>query len=227
MRNSKLSERKPKEQKMAENEIAENEVDESKDDDDVAEGESLDPSRPVVDILDPETCPNALKDFYTADQRQAIRDRIADGSVVSVLKRVKMSAKSSGTSKAEYWPYISYRAVRSPGMTALAGGRSDAKVKLPDNYKDLSDVQKKQADNRNQDGACDYFNYGYVLTISAPIRNFLSSKIENPEKAIDKAVAQIMKTGLFKTKEAALAVVIRQRQDNGMPLPAAYATASE
>jgi hypothetical protein len=184
-------------------------------------------TREAVDILRPETCPPALKKFYNDVQRENISEQVKAGNIVAETKQVKISAKKSGTGKAEYWPFILYRAVQAQGMTALAKGKVVASKKLPDNYKDLDEKGKKIADAQFEDGACDYFNYGYGLTITQPIRVLLASKIGGVDKEIAKQVAQVMKTGLFGTEDAAKDFVIAQRKSLSMAVPDAFADTDE
>lgn len=172
-----------------------------------------------VDICKPETCPNPLKKFYTDSERAIILKAVENGDIVTTTKNVKISAKKSGTGQAELWPFIHYKAVKDPGITALSRGLKRASVKLPENFKTLSDAKKKQAENDNRDGACDYFDYGFTLTITQPIRIMLDSKIGGVDKEIDKQVSQVMKTGLFATEILAREFVTAQREKNKVEIP--------
>jgi hypothetical protein len=179
--------------------------------------------RVPVDILKPETCPPALKKFYTDDQRARIQAELTAGNIVTEEKNVKISKKNSGSGKDELWPFVLYRAVQAPGMTALAKGNARAAKKLPEDYDKLTGNEKLRADNANEDGACDYFNYGYGLTITQPIRVMMASRIGGPDKEIDKQVRQVMKTGLFATEDMARDFVVAQRKTIGMSVPDAFA----
>lgn len=176
--------------------------------------------RKVVDLLEPATCPKALQKFYTDAERTAIRKGLESGDIEMILKKVKVSAKKSGTGQAEFWPFKFYRAVKVPGMTVLSRGLGRASVPKPENYKDLSADKKRKADIDARDGACDYFNYGWVLTITQPIRIMLEGSLGGVDKAIAKQVTQAMKTGLFASEAEANQWVISQREKLGLEIPA-------
>jgi hypothetical protein len=174
--------------------------------------------RTEIDILDPSTCPKPLKKFYTDSMREAIAARVSSGEVKTRRKYVKLGAKSSGTKQVEYWPFKYYFAVKSPGATALAGGRVDPKPDLPADWKSKSDEDKAAWKVTNRDGVLDYFNYGLGLYLVQPIRNFMIDELQGVDKAISKQVAQMMKTGLF-TEDEARDVVLAQRKARGEELP--------
>jgi len=175
--------------------------------------------RVTVDICKPETCPNPLKKFYTELQRKNILAAVAAGDIVVSVKNVKISAKKSGTGQAELWPYVYYKAVKGPGMTALSRGLTRASAPLPENFKSLTGKKKETAENDHTDGACDYFDYGFTLTITQPIRIMLDSKIGGADKQIEKQIKQVMKTGLFATDDAARIFVISQREKLNLEVP--------
>jgi hypothetical protein len=174
--------------------------------------------RVPVDICKPETCPKPLQKFYSDKERENILKAVAAGDIVTSVKNVKISAKKSGTGSAELWPYIHYKAVKGPGMGILSRGLTRASVKLPDNYKSLSAAKKLVADADNTDGACDYFDYGFTLTITQPIRIMLDSSLAGVDKQVDKQVRQVMKTGLF-TEDQARTFVINQREKLKLEVP--------
>ena len=182
--------------------------------------------RQPVDLLKPETCPPALKKFYTDDQRAEIARHIEQGNIVAEAKMVTIKKKNTGTGRDETWPFILYRAVQVPGMTALAKGNGRAAKPLPEpeELKKLSERDQLKAKNAAEDGACDYFNYGYGLTISQPVRVLLASRIGGPDKEIDKQVRQVMKTGLFASEDMARSFVIAQRKTLNLSVPDAFAT---
>jgi len=175
--------------------------------------------RVEVDILKPETCPPALKKFYNDTEREGIRMALEAGTVVSERREVKVSKDKSGTGQEERWPYILYRAVKQPGMSTLARGKAEAAKDKPDNYNELTEQQQKKADIDARDGACDYFNYGFSLTLMQPIRVMLANSLGGVEKEIEKQIAQVMKTGLFPSAETARAFIIKQRAEQGMEIP--------
>jgi len=187
------------------------------------ETEQVSDVRVPVDILKPDTCPPALRKFYTQDQRDRIEAEVKAGNIVTEEKNVKISKKNSGSGKDELWPFVLYRAVQAPGMTALAKGNARAAKEKPEDYDKLDENAKKRADNANEDGACDYFNYGYGLTITQPIRVMMASRIGGPDKEIDKQVRQVMKTGLFASEDMARDFVINQRKTMNMSVPDAFA----
>lgn len=167
-----------------------------------------------VDILKPETCPPALAKFYDEKMRENVRFGLENGSIVTETKQVKISAEKSGTGKDELWPFILYRAVKPQGMTLLARGKGEASKEAPADYDKLSDKDKVKADFDMRDGACDFFNYGFSLTIMQPIRVMLASKVGGVDKEIAKQVTQVMKTGLFADENAAKDFVLNQRKAN-------------
>jgi len=175
--------------------------------------------RVPVDICKPETCPNPLKKFYTDQQRANILAAVKAGDIVVSEKNVKISAKKSGTGQAELWPFVYYKAVKGPGMTALSRGLTRSSAPLPENYKSLTGKKKETADNDHIDGACDYFDYGFTLTITQPIRIMLDSKIGGADKQVAKQIAQVMKTGLFATETLARDFVIAQREKLNLEVP--------
>jgi hypothetical protein len=176
--------------------------------------------RVVVDILKPETCPPALRKFYTEQERDAIRLGLENKQIVTEQRDVKVSKDKSGTGQEERWPYIVYRAVEAPGMTALARGRAQAAKDLPENFDKLNENQQKRATFESRDGACDYFNYGFSLTLMQPIRVMLANSLGGVEKEIEKQIAQVMKTGLFSTADDARTFIIAQREKQGLEIPA-------
>lgn len=175
--------------------------------------------RTLVDILKPETCPKALAKFFSEADRAAIAKAVESGDVVREVRRVKVSAKKSGTGQAEYWDFAAYLAAKAPGMTTLARGLARVSKEKPKNYKDLSATLKAKADSDARDGACDYFNYGYILTITQPIRLMLETSLGGVDKAIAKQVVQAMKLGFFANEEAAREFVVAQREKLGLALP--------
>jgi len=176
--------------------------------------------RVAVDLLKPETCPPALKKFYSDADREGIRMAMEKGHVVAETRNVKVSKDKSGTGQEELWPYIIYRAVEGPGMTALSRQKMKAATKKPDNFDTLTGNDKLRAENDAKDGACDYFNYGFSLTIMQPIRTMLTNSLGGVDKEIDKQVAQAMKMGIFPSAEEARAMIIAQREKIGLEIPA-------
>jgi hypothetical protein len=183
--------------------------------------------RVTVDLLDPTTCPKPLQKWYTDEQREQIRKGIKDGSIAVSIKRVKVGKKKSGTGKAEFQPFKFYHAMTAPGMTVLSRGLGRKSTSKPDNYKDLSAKDRAKADEAYRDGACDYFNYGWVLTMTQPIRVALENATASVDKAIEKQVAQAMKTGLFLNEAAAHDFVITQREKIGLQIPSADADSDD
>lgn len=175
--------------------------------------------RVVVDILQPETCPAPLKKFYSDADRENIRKAVASGDIVPILRKVKVSAKKSGTGQAEYWPFIAYLAAKMPGTTTLSRGLARVSKPKPKNYKDLSATLKLKADIDARDGACDYFNYGFILTITQPIRLMLESSLGGVDREIAKQLSKVMKTGLFASESAAMTFILEQREKMGLAIP--------
>lgn len=176
--------------------------------------------RVTVDILKPETCPPSLKKFYSDVEREAIAMAVQNGTIETEVKQVKVGKEKTGTGKDEFWPYVVYRAVKGPGMTALSRGRQEAAKKLPEDFAKRSENEQKRATLEARDGACDYFNYGYTLTLMQPIRVMLANSLGGVEKEIDKQVAQMMKMNLYETQEEARAYIIAQREKRGFEIPA-------
>jgi hypothetical protein len=183
--------------------------------------------RPMVDLLKPDTCPASLKKFYTDIEREQIAAAVASGDIVTETKNVKISKKKT-KSKDELWPFLNYKAVTQRGMSALSGGRLQAAKEKPENYDQLTGNEKVRVDNSLKDGAADYFNYGFILTITQPIRVMMTSRVGmSPEQEIDKQVAQVMKTGLFADADTAKAFVVAQRKTMNMRVPDAFADEDE
>ena len=173
-----------------------------------------------VDILKPETCPKGLKDFYNQAQREALAAALAEGHIKVEDKDVTVKDKSKDKSGVdEKWPYVAYIAQDAAGMAALAGGRNTVAKPLPENYDKLSENDKRKADNAARDGAADYFNYGFGLTITQPIRTMLTNSLGGVEKEIEKQIAQTMKTGIYDTEDEAREAVIAQRRKKGLEVP--------
>jgi hypothetical protein len=183
-----------------------------------AQMEELTKDRTEIDILDPDTCPNPLRKFYTDEMREQIAAKVSSGEIKTRRKYVKLGSKSSGTTKVEYWPFKYYYAVKTTGATALAGGAIGPKPDLPSDWKSKSDEDKASWKNKNRDGVLDYFNYGLGLYLVQPIRNFMIDALQGAEKAIEKQVTQMLKTGLF-TKDEARDIVLAQRKARGDELP--------
>ena len=175
--------------------------------------------RPTVDLLKPETCPKALAKFYNDAQRQAIRDAISKGWISSVVKHVKIGRTKSGTGQAERWPFVFYFAVQEQGMKILARGYGRKAVKITKaEINKLAENKRPAAIESARDGACDYFNYGWILTINQPIRIMMENSLGGVDKVVAKQVAQIVKTGIY-TEEQALALVLAQREKLGLEIP--------
>lgn len=125
---------------------------------------------------------------------------------------VKISAKSSPDGKDHTRPYPKVEALTAEGMALICGGKFEpATAKPEDGTKDERTEAEKAA------GACDYFNYGYDLSIRATERSKLESELEGPEKAIAKAVKGLVENAGF-DEEGARAVVIAQRTKQGLPV---------
>lgn len=176
--------------------------------------------RVTVDVMKPETCPPSLRKFYSDEERKRIQEALDAGTVVAELKEVRVSKEKSGTGATETWPFIMYRAVQGPGMSTLSRGRAVAAKPKPKDFDNLSEKEQAKALIESRDGACDYFNYGFGLSLMQPIRVMLANSLGGVEKAIDKQVAQMMKLNLFPSEEAARAFVISQRDVMGMEIPA-------
>ncbi len=176
--------------------------------------EEVEAPRITVDLLKPEKCPPALAKFWTEKDRELVKLGLENGSIVAQTKEVKISKETSKTDKDEFWSFILYRAVKAQGMTALARGKNEAakdKENFPD-YDKLEGKAKEQADFQLRDGACDYFNYGFSLTIMQPIRVMLNSKVGGVEKEIEKQVKKVMSAGLFTTENEGKEFVVGQRK---------------
>lgn len=176
-------------------------------------------TRPLVDILVKESCPPALQKFYTDDERAGIAMALEAGDVRREQKNVTVRGK--GDQPDEQWPYYQYTAVNAKGMSALSRMKMDVATPLSEvpDYDKLSENQKKRAQVNAKDGAADYFNYGFSLTLMQPIRVMLTNSLGGVDKEIEKQVAQIVKTGLFSETEAR-AAVLKQRAERGLEIPA-------
>jgi hypothetical protein len=142
---------------------------------------------------------------------EVFRNAITAGYLRLTEGEVKISAKSSPTNKDETRQYPKLEALTAEGMAILCGGKIEPATSAPDEGKDERTEDQKKA------GACDYFNYGYDLTVRAKERAALESALEGPEKAIKKAVDALVANAGF-TADEARAMVIAQRQKQGLPV---------
>lgn len=139
------------------------------------------------------------------------RAAISAGHLKLTEGEVKISAKSSPTNKDETRAYPKLEALTAEGMAILCGGKIEPATSAPENGKD------ERTDDQKRTGACDYFNYGYDLSIRAKERAALESALEGPEKAIKKAVDALVANAGFSPEEAR-AMVVAQRTKQGLPV---------
>lgn len=124
---------------------------------------------------------------------------------------VKISAKASPNGQEASREYAKLEALSAEGMAILCGGKIEPQTPKPEDGKDERTAAQKES------GACDFFNYGYDLTVRATERAQLESTLEGPEKAIKKAVDALVTNSGFEPEEAR-AIVIAQRQKKGLPV---------
>ena len=157
---------------------------------------------------------NKLVQYTTEINREYVRENLFSpymGTDASSIIRIRNEAKKGGDQ-------INFPMVGSlygPGTPVALGSPSYAY-----GVDTLTGNDKLRAENDAKDGACDYFNYGFSLTIMQPIRTMLTNSLGGVDKEIDKQVAQAMKMGIFPSAEEARAMIIAQREKIGLEIPA-------
>lgn len=121
------------------------------------------------------------------------------------LKAVKVKADKEKGRTAGEWSYEKLEAVDLEGMVLLAGGKLEPQTSRGD--KKAEDTRTKA---QKAKGVPDHFNYGLDLEVKRAIRRKIEGKTIDPEKAIEKMAALLVKFGVAKTETAALVLARKQ-----------------
>lgn len=127
-----------------------------------------------------------------------LRALVESGAIEATEDKVKVEQK--GKDEPATRGYVRLTAVTIEGALALVGGRM---------------VKVAEGDDKGN-GVLDYFNYGYDLGVRSTERNKLLASLEGPEKAIERGVKGLVAAGI--PEVAARAIVIEQRQKQGLPV---------
>lgn len=127
------------------------------------------------------------------------------GTRETALTEVKVKADAAKGRKAGSHSYQKLEALTLEGMVILAGGKLEPQALRGDTAKadTRSDADKKK-------GVPDHFNYGLDLEVKRAIRRKIEGKSVDPETAIKKMAALMVKLGIAKTENAALAMARAQ-----------------
>lgn len=146
---------------------------------------------------------------------ESFKEGILAGHIDHQIEEVKIAAKSSPTGKDEVDKFDAFYALDADGMAIICKGKIEPKTEKPFEGEDTrTDVQKLI-------GACDHFNYGFNLSQRQAARSALETRIEGPEKSIEKAVKANMAAGMFDTESETREFVIGRMKAQGK-LPADY-----
>ena len=136
---------------------------------------------------------------------QGIVDAIKASHVSHTVSTVKISAKASPTKKEESSTYDQLTAHNAQGMAVLCAGKLDTQTPVPEEGDDgRTDAEKRL-------GAADHFNYGFDLARRARTRAKLVTRLEGPDKAIEKATKALVDADVYATEDEARAHVMQGR----------------
>ena len=136
---------------------------------------------------------------------QGIVDAIEASHVSHTVSTVKISAKASPTKKEESATYDQLIAHNAQGMAVLCAGKLNTQTLAPEEGEDTRTDEEKRL------GAADHFNYGFDLARRARTRARLVTRLEGPDKAIDKAVKALVDADVYATEDEARAHVMKGR----------------
>lgn len=142
---------------------------------------------------------------------ELVKSAVDSGDIRVESGEVEISAKASPDNQAHTRPYTRLVALTVAGMQALCGGKIEPATAKPEEGDD------NRTDEEKANGVCDYFNYGFDLSVRSRERSALAASLEGPEKAIAKAVKSLVDNAGFDA-ETARATVIAQRQKAGLPV---------
>lgn len=125
------------------------------------------------------------------DYSPLIKAGIEDGSIVEELKYVNVKAPEGKADVSQ--PYIKLVARTLDGAQAITGKEGDEAI---------AEV-------------CENFTYGWDLYVRSLVRSRAQTQMEGPEKAIDRAAADMVKAGMYDTIGEARAFVIERRKARG------------
>lgn len=158
---------------------------------------------------------NATPERTVKQLPENILKAIQDGHIDHQIEKVTISAKSSPTGKDEVQEFDALYALDVEGMAILCGGKMEPKTAAPAEGKD------ERTDEQKRLGACDHFNYGRLLSVRQQVRADLESRIEGPEKQIEKLVKANLAGGMFESEAEARDFVVAQLKRQGK-IPADY-----
>jgi hypothetical protein len=165
--------------------------------------------RPFVDILDKKTCPEKLADLYSDEERATIAQLYADGLLTREPRAVKVSAKTAGSDKDEYWPFWAY--IPKGVDECVTMSNSVIRPRPDHSAQELKAMNAHEREVAKTWGLVDYWAYGYYLQFTTPIRGWIMDKSGGEEKVITKQAEKYMKSGLFDSLEEAREAVLEQR----------------
>jgi hypothetical protein len=146
---------------------------------------------------------------------EAIRQGIVDGHIDHQIESVKIAAKSSPTGKDEEESFDALYALDAQGMAILCNGKIEPKQDKP------AEGEDTRTDEQRKLGACDHFNYGFILGVRQAVRARLESRLEGPEKSIEKAVKAGVAAGIYDSESEGREAVVATMKSKGK-LPADY-----
>lgn len=126
---------------------------------------------------------------------------------------VKITAKASPDGKEHKREYRKYSALTLEGALLLCGGKMEPATAKPEG----DDVKDERTPEQKRAGVLDHFSYGFDLDVRSTIRSQIMGTLEDPEKAIKKAVDALVGSG-FDAADAR-AMVLAQRKKAGLPIP--------
>jgi hypothetical protein len=136
----------------------------------------------------------------------ALQAAIRDGHIVATRGEVVITDKASPTGKGAKSFYLQMDAQDAQGMMALCNGKLGPSTAKP------AEGDDTRTDEQKAPGACDYFNYGKDLDVRAKVRAQLMSSLEGPEKAIKKAVDNLVANAGMAEGEAREFVLAQRRK---------------
>lgn len=162
------------------------------------------------------------KTYITSATPEQIAAAVEAKHILMSVENVTIGAKASPTGKDEKLDYVKLTALDVEGMALLADGKLEAATTAPADVLDADGkvVTAAGKDERTKEqkanGAADYFNYGFDLSVRQKVRAELAEQIEGPSKVIAKAAEQLVKAGLYDNVAEATEAVKAQRKARGL-----------
>lgn len=152
------------------------------------------------------------KTYITSATPESIASAVEAKHLTMSVEKVTIGAKASPTGKDESLEYVKLSALDAEGMALLSDGKLEASTPAPAEDGAKDERTKEQKAN----GAADYFNYGFDLSVRQKVRAELAEQIEGPSKVIAKAAEQLVKAGLYDNVAEATEAVKAQRKARGL-----------